>query len=59
MQINGRSAKPVANWLAERDPAWRAAIDYVAIDMSSTYAKAARDALPYAQLIVDKFNLVK
>lgn len=33
VQINGRSAKPVANWLAERDPAWRAAIDYVAIDM--------------------------
>jgi transposase len=59
VQINGRSAKPVANWLAERDPAWRAAIDYVAIDISNTYAKAARDALPHAQLIVDKFHLVK
>ena len=27
--------------------------------MSATYAKAARDALPHAQLIVDRFHLVK
>ncbi len=58
-QINGRSAKPVSDWLGERDPAWREAITHVAIDMSTTYAKAARDALPHAQLIVDRFHLVK
>jgi transposase len=59
VQVNGRSSAPVCDWLAARDPAWRAAIGYVAIDMSMTYAKAAREALPHAQLIVDRFHLVK
>lgn len=59
VQINGRSAKPVTDWLTDRDPAWRESITHVAIDMSMTYAKAARDALPQAQLIVDRFHLVK
>lgn len=59
VQVNGRSAAPVCDWLAERDPAWRAAITHVAIDMSNVYAKAAREALPHADLIVDRFHLVK
>ena len=59
VQVNGRSAKPVSDWLGERDARWRQAITHVAIDMSVTYAKAARDALPHAQLIVDRFHLVK
>jgi len=59
VQVNGRSATPVSDWLGERDARWRQAITHVAIDMSVTYAKAARDALPHAQLIVDRFHLVK
>lgn len=59
VQVNGRSAKPVVDWLAERDPAWRTQITHVAIDMSNVYAKAAREALPHAELIVDRFHLVK
>ena len=59
VQVNGRSAKPVSQWLRARDQVWLAGIAYVAIDMSVTYAKAARDALPHAQLIVDRFHLVK
>lgn len=59
VQVNGRSAKPVSDWLAERDSAWRESITHVAIDMPTTYAKAARDALPHAELIVDRFHLVK
>lgn len=59
VQINGRSAKPVADWLGARTPQWRCQITHVAIDMSMTYAKAARDALPHAELIVDRFHLVK
>jgi transposase len=55
VQVNGRSAKPVIDWLNERDDAWRASITHVAIDMSVTYAKAVRDALPHAQLIVDRY----
>lgn len=59
VQVNSRSAAPVIDWLAGRDPAWRESITHVAIDMSVTYAKAAREALPHAQLIVDRFHLVK
>ena len=55
VQVNGQSAKPVSQWLRARDQVWLAGIAYVAIDMSVTYAKAARDALPHAQLIVDRF----
>ncbi|MCH9728621.1 MAG: ISL3 family transposase [Actinomycetia bacterium] len=59
VQVNGRSAQPVIEWLAPRDEQWKAGIKFVAIDMSSTYARAAREALPHAQLIVDRFHLVK
>lgn len=59
VQVNGRAARPVTDWLDKREPAWKANIEFVAIDMSATYAKAAREALPHAQLIVDRFHLVK
>ena len=59
VQVNGRAAQPVIDWLAPRDEQWKAGIKFVAIDMSATYAKAAREALPHAQLIVDRFHLVK
>jgi transposase len=59
VQVNGRAAQPVIDWLAARDEQWKARIKFVAIDMSATYAKAAREALPRAQLIVDRFHLVK
>jgi transposase len=59
VQVNGRSAAPVIDWLTARDQAWRESITHVAIDMSVTYAKAAREALPHATLIVDRFHLVK
>jgi hypothetical protein len=59
VQVNGRAAKPVTDWLDKREEAWKANIEFVAIDMSVTYAKAAREALPHAQLIVDRFHLVK
>ena len=59
VQVNGRAAKPVIDWLDKREQAWKANIEFVAIDMSATYAKAARQALPHAKLIVDRFHLVK
>jgi transposase len=59
VQVNGRSAAPVIDWLGERDQAWRESITHAAIDMSVTYAKAVRDALPHAQLVVDRYHLVK
>ena len=44
VQVNGRAAKPVTDWLDQREQAWRDQIEFVAIDMSATYAKAAREA---------------
>lgn len=49
----------VIDWIQARDPAWRAQITHVAIDLSAVYAKAAREALPNANLIADRFHLVK
>ena len=58
-QVNGRNSAVVIDWIQARDPAWRAQITHVAIDLSAVYAKAARDALPQAKLIADRFHLVK
>lgn len=58
-QVNGRTSAVVTDWFAERDPDWKAQITHVAIDMSSVYAKAVREALPQALLVVDRFHLVK
>nr|WP_137726590.1 ISL3 family transposase [Prescottella subtropica] len=58
-QVNGRTAQVVIDWLTERDAGWKAQVTHVAIDMSAVYAKAVRDALPHAKLIVDRFHLVK
>ena len=58
-QVNGRTAKVVAAWLGAREEDWRAGITHVTIDMSAGYAKAVRDALPNAVLVVDRFHVVK
>lgn len=58
-QVNGRTSTVVIDWFDARDEAWKAQITHVAIDMSSVYAKAVREALPHAQLVVDRFHLVK
>jgi transposase len=58
-QINGRNSAVVTAWLAQRDPHWRAQVTHVAIDLSAVYAKAAREALPHATLIADRFHVVK
>ena len=59
VQVNGRTSAVVTEWLAERDPAWRATITHVAIDMSLVYARAVRLGLLGAVVIVDRFHLVK
>lgn len=40
-QVNGCAAKPVTDWLDKCEDACKATIEFVAIDMSMTYAKAA------------------
>lgn len=58
-QVNGRNSAAVIDWLAAQDPTWRAQITHVAIDLSPAYARAAREALPQAIVIADRFHLVK
>lgn len=58
-QVEGRTADDAAYWLAQASPAWRDAVQVVAIDMCSIYASAVRRVLPHAQLVVDLFHVVQ
>jgi transposase len=58
-QAEGRTADDAAYWLAGATPAWRDAVQVVAIDMCAIYAAAARRMLPGAQLAVDLFHVVQ
>jgi transposase len=57
--VTGRTSAAVTKWLKEQPEAWREAITHVTIDLSAAYAKAAREALPDAQVVADKFHVVK
>jgi transposase len=57
--VEGRTADDTAYWLTRASPAWRDAVEVVAIDMCSIYASAVRRALPHAQLVVDLFHVVQ
>jgi transposase len=58
-QVEGRTADDAAYWLAGATPAWRDAVQVVAIDMCTIYAAAVRRMLPGAQLAVDLFHVVQ
>lgn len=58
-QVNGRAAADVIAWIAAQPAQWRQGVEYVAIDMSAAYAKAARLALPHTVLLVDHFHVVR
>jgi transposase len=58
-QVEGRSAADVLAWLSTTDPSWRKNIQYVAIDMSTTYRAAVRTGLPDAIVVVDHFHVVQ
>jgi len=57
--VDGRDSAGVGGWLAARSPAWRAAVEVVAIDPSAAFRRALRDHLPHAAVSVDAFHLVK
>ncbi|MEU1031584.1 transposase [Streptomyces mirabilis] len=59
MQVEGRTAQAVIDWLADRDQAWRDAVQYVVIDMCTIFKSAIRRVLPQATLVVDHFHLVQ
>ncbi|MGH3305975.1 MAG: ISL3 family transposase [Streptosporangiaceae bacterium] len=58
-QAEGRTAGDAAYWLAGATPAWRDAVQVVAIDMCSIYLSAVRRMLPGAQVAVDLFHVVQ
>ena len=58
-QVNGRDVATVVDWINAQTPAFRAGITQVAIDMSAGYAKAVRQALPHARIVVEHFHVVK
>jgi transposase len=57
--VDGRDSAGVGAWLAARSPAWRDAVEVVAIDPSAAFRKALREHLPSAAVSVDAFHLVK
>lgn len=58
-QAEGRTADDAAYWLAGATPAWRDAVQVVAIDMCSIYLSAVRRMLPGATVTVDLFHIVQ
>ena len=54
-QVEGRSSAATFAWLNAQPASWRAGITHVTIDLSASYAKAAREALPDAVLVANGF----
>ena len=57
-QVEGRTSAATIAWLNAQPESWRAGITHVSIDLSASYAKAVREALPDAVLVADRFHLV-
>jgi len=59
-QREGRTGAAVIDWLSQRTPQFREAVQFVAIDPAAVYASAIRapGLLPNATLVVDHFHLV-
>jgi transposase len=58
-QVEGRTADDTAYWLAGATPAWRDAVQVVAIDMCAIFLSAVRRMLPDARVAVDLFHVVQ
>ncbi|MGH3283943.1 MAG: ISL3 family transposase, partial [Streptosporangiaceae bacterium] len=58
-QVEGRTADDASYWLAGAPPAWRDAVQVVAIDMCTIYKSAVRRMLPDARIAVDLFHVVQ
>jgi transposase len=58
-QVEGRTSDDAAHWLAGATPAWRDAVEVVAIDMCAIFASAVRRMLPGARIAVDLFHVVQ
>ncbi|WP_409333304.1 ISL3 family transposase [Trujillonella humicola] len=57
--VEGRSKQAFKTWLAERDPAWRDAVEVVAMDGFTGFKTATTEELPAATAVMDPFHVVR
>jgi Transposase and inactivated derivatives len=57
--VQGRSKQAFATWLAQREPAWRNAVEVVAMDGFTGFKTAATQELPDAVAVMDPFHVVR
>ncbi|MTV26058.1 ISL3 family transposase [Nitriliruptoraceae bacterium ZYF776] len=57
--VVGRDAAPACRWLAGRTPQWRAAIEWVTMDLSGSYRAVADTMLAHAAQVADPFHVVR
>lgn len=57
--IEGRSAKVLASWLAERAPGWLAHVQIVCIDPLEAYRAGLNPSLSHAVVVADPFHMVR
>ena len=57
--VEGNDANAIKAWLASRDPAWRRAIETVAIDLAESYRAGLSPSLDHAVRVADPFHVVR
>jgi transposase len=57
--VEGRSGTALAEWLADRDTAWRAGITTASLDQFRGYATALTREIPGAVRVLDPFHMVR
>jgi transposase len=57
--VEGRSKQVLKTWLADRPPAWRDAVEVVAMDGFTGFKTATTEELPEAVAVMDPFHVVR
>lgn len=57
--VDGRSGRVYADWIADRERAWREQVRFAALDPFRGYAAALRVELPDAARVLDAFHVVR
>ena len=57
--VQGRDAAGACDWLAQRPQQWRAAIEWVTLDLAGSYRSVADTMLPGATQVADPFHVVR
>ncbi len=57
--VEGRSKQAFKTWLAEREEAWRDAVEVVAMDGFTGFKTAAAEEVPDAVAVMDPFHVVR